>query len=216
MSRRDRRDSAEGLELPAPRSPRDLDEKILRYARAQAPARQHRRQPGWLAGLAFASLAGVALLLVFPHRPGEIEQLPLAPREPASPSPGSPPAAAADAADAALGGSAAGRGPNLSLQRLPAAGAPAATSAAKLERARGAAVADGVREAETPEPASDEAGLADETIKRELRTIAALLAAGEQGEAQSAYAQLRASCGHCELPDSLAEALARWLPVTDD
>ena len=51
------------LDLPSPRSPRDLDEKILRYAREHAPAPERRGRPAWVAGLATASIAGIALLL---------------------------------------------------------------------------------------------------------------------------------------------------------
>ena len=52
------------LDLPSPRSPRELDEKILRYAREQAPEPERRGLPVWVTGLATASIAGVALLLV--------------------------------------------------------------------------------------------------------------------------------------------------------
>jgi hypothetical protein len=58
------------LDLPSPGSPRELDEKILRYAREQAPEPERSSLPFWVKGLATASIAGVALLLVQSQWPG--------------------------------------------------------------------------------------------------------------------------------------------------
>jgi hypothetical protein len=53
--------------LPRPRSPQQLDDKILAHARRQAPQRNAPWRPGWVTGMATVSIVAIALLIVPPQ-----------------------------------------------------------------------------------------------------------------------------------------------------
>jgi hypothetical protein len=57
------------LPLPSPRSPAELDERIINAARERAPYPRSQRQPWWMAGAATTCLLIVAVLLVQPEQP---------------------------------------------------------------------------------------------------------------------------------------------------
>ncbi len=57
------------LPLPSPRSPAELDERIINAARERAPRPRPRRQPWWMAGAATACVLVVAVMLVRPQQP---------------------------------------------------------------------------------------------------------------------------------------------------
>ena len=56
------------LPLPSPRSPRQLDDKILAYAQDNAPEKKSFIQPRWVAGLATAGVVVVALFITEPQQ----------------------------------------------------------------------------------------------------------------------------------------------------
>lgn len=51
------------LPLPSPRSPRELDQRILAHARARAPAERHPHTASWLGGMATTAVLVVAIYL---------------------------------------------------------------------------------------------------------------------------------------------------------
>lgn len=63
-----RRKPADTLPLPQRRSPQELDDNILAYARKHAPHRRSFTPGAWMGTLAAAGIAGVALLIALPQQ----------------------------------------------------------------------------------------------------------------------------------------------------
>ena len=62
------------LPLPSPRSPLELDERILSAARERAPTPEPQRQPWWIGGVATAAVLLVAVMITVPEQsPSTIE-----------------------------------------------------------------------------------------------------------------------------------------------
>ncbi len=76
MSRDTRREQGDALPLPEMNSPPQLDEKILAHARARAPQRRVTSRPGWMSGLAAASVVGIAVMITLPGQDGVHDTLP--------------------------------------------------------------------------------------------------------------------------------------------
>ncbi|RLQ22023.1 hypothetical protein DWB85_08770 [Seongchinamella sediminis] len=180
------------MPLPSPRSPRELDERILARARAAAP-QQHRRGPlAWAGGLATAAVLVVAVYLL---RLSDTATL--------TPAPASDPVqeeeAAGAPATAEIAPAANQADPQQKLKM--SAARPAADFAAQApaaERAEAAAAAPAAGD-ETPGP----------DINAELLRLQALEAAGKREQALREYAELRRRCADCALPQTLEQALAQ-------
>ncbi|GAB5450112.1 MAG: hypothetical protein Hals2KO_04400 [Halioglobus sp.] len=96
MSRDTRREQGDALPLPEMKSPRQLDDKILAHARAQAPQQRVNTRHGWMSGLAAASVVGIAVMIALPTQDGILDTVPAPSREEAELAP----AAKAPQADA--------------------------------------------------------------------------------------------------------------------
>ena len=59
--------SNDTLPLPSPGSPEALDNKVLAYARSQAPAKTSLLRPRWVGGMAAASVAAIAVFITQPQ-----------------------------------------------------------------------------------------------------------------------------------------------------
>ena len=191
------------LPLPSPGSPRELDDKILAHARANAPAGKRAGPLAWGSGLATASILVVAVYLT--NLTGS--------NDPAAP-------AQAPVAE------------EVSLQPENAPAAPAAMkmqarSRAADEASLAADYADTVKDLTTETgaseghagamPANDQKAEADAAvikppIRDRLEQFRAMLQRGQEEQARMEYAELRDSCD-CKLPQTLEQALAR-LPAT--
>lgn len=191
------------LPLPSPGSPRELDEKILAHARANAPAGKRAGPLAWGGGLATASILVVAVYLT--NLTGS--------NDPAAP-------ARVPAAE------------EVSLQPENAPAAPAAMkmqarSRASDEASLAADYADTIEDltAETEASEGHAAALPANHLKAEADTAAieplirdrleqfrAMLQRGQEEQARLEYAALRDSCD-CKLPQTLEQALARF-PAT--
>ncbi len=216
-----RQGPAEGkLPLPSPRSPQQLDDKILAYARGNAPERKFFRQPRWIAGLATASIVALALFITKPQRlepdfrtpaPSLQENLPLdadraekAKRELAAP--------AATMKMSRSTGQAArmDKYKNLADESLPeqeiAADAMAEAVEADEERIHGA-----TQPLELTLSAAELKKFTSEELHDKLQLYADMVKKGDEERARAAYQQLRKSCPDCALPDTLAQAFVTLL-----
>jgi hypothetical protein len=54
--------------LPNARSPKALDDRILDYAKTQAPEKARFSKPAWMSGLAAASIVGIAIMIALPEQ----------------------------------------------------------------------------------------------------------------------------------------------------
>lgn len=205
----------DGLPLPSPRPDRALDDRILDYARDHAP-RPPAPAPGrWVAGLATAGIVAVALLIALPRQPAKqaVEQE-ASPGVAASPAPGLPAAARLAESD---------RLPVAKMQASPTkeTAAEPGREAGASGRLQGAPAADSdlagaAREAaeESVAAAAPAAPPAEQVTARalaqDLQHCADLLRSGHDREARAAYQSLRDACAHCELPDTLEQALERY------
>jgi len=214
--RRSRRDKP--LPLPAPRPGPALDDKVLAYARANAPQRRPRWIPGWTAGLATAGIAAVALMIsLYPQTP---PQVPAASHSRAD---APAPAAAADAiselrqtrlaeemsADGAPERAAKAASPPApaTVQAAQATGRPAPATLG--DEAAGADAGDAMEYAGA---GTATGGLSSAQLRETLAGYRELLLSGAGAQAEEAYRELRESCPGCELPDTLEEALQQYPP----
>jgi hypothetical protein len=190
------------LGLPGPRSPAELDRKVLRYARSRAPEPSPRpaRLLWWGSGLATASVAALALLIALPQGGGNPAGLRGETPHQALPANGagsgaeSPPAAGLEAPAAGL--------------KAPAAGLnqPAAAPAIPRPQREPPGTVDDAPEL-SADTLPDAAGRG--SAGAELARLARLLAAGSETGARDGYRALRARCPQCELPPTLEQALAQ-------
>lgn len=207
-------DDKSGLDLPAPASPRELDQRILGYARERASQRAWHWQSGWTAGLATASVVAVAVLISMPQEPPTSSSPALEPRL-ESPARSAQPVAESAAAER---GSAAAESPpapqssaKMALQRR----APAAAAGASLP-ADGADLASAATSLDTMEEESPAAEPHGDVAMKEsiagpaarLEEIAAQFRDGDEQAAREAYHLLRRECPSCDLPETLEQALA--------
>jgi hypothetical protein len=190
------RDTENGqLPLPSPRSPRELDQRILAHARARAPAKQLTHTASWVGGMATTAVLFVAIYLT---NSSDTELVPMTPpvlTEQRSATGG-----------LATGGSATG----------------AAAPAARKARATAEISAD-FDALEAAPTAKEEVQMApaanarfqamkrlDDTapdLQASLQHLQQLLANGQQDRALLEYQELRNTCRDCGLPEALEEAL---------
>lgn len=210
-----------GLPLPSPRSPAQLDDKILAYARDHAPSKRFPLQPAWVAGLATTGVVVLALFITLPQQPA-----PTVVMEPSGPVKMASPAMDADM-----------QSEQAAAREKPAAGVvrkdlPAVQMSRSLkveqeyreERvmadegfsqlppgAVGAAAAPAsasVQEVLNADSAVPGAPTAPEpTMQQRLAPYAALLQQGQEARARAGYQALRESCTDCQLPATLEQAL---------
>ena len=211
------------LPLPRPRSPAQLDARILAHARDRAPEKSRAYSPAWARGLAAAGIVGIAVLITDPRSPAPVLE---------------PPAADYQAdRDIAL------------TSEAPAASSPAplAEQSARFKTVRKAksqqavedreeeamaAARDIPRDATLTSPrvdyyAAPAAGLALEEavvaadkmkvdIPSRVQACTELLAAGKEEQAREAYRILLEDCPRCDLPDTLDAAIKRLNEERDD
>ena len=202
-----------GLPLPSPRSPAQLDEKVLAYARAHAPSKRFPLQPAWVAGLATTGVIVLALFITLPQQP-----VPSVALEPSGPVMMASPAADADAES------------KRAAAKAAAKEKPAARTAQKdmpaAQMSRSLAVEQEMREEQVmadeafTQPAPKALGAAatpgatapaaEPTIQQQLQPYATLLQQGQEAKARAGYQALRASCTDCQLPATLEQALADY------
>jgi len=178
------------MPLPAPRSTQELDEKILAYARDNAPRQRRHRPARWVAGLATAGIVAVAVLIALPQRPtpqlarqveerGSIAEYqvitPVASMKMSGPEPREEISALEEYADE----------PASAASELAVAGT-AAKAASNMDK---------------------------EQQHEQLELCAELLETGREAQARASYRALREQCPACELPESLEEAVEQELPA---
>jgi hypothetical protein len=183
------------LPLPSPRSPAQLDEKVLAYARAHAPRKRFPLQPAWVAGLATTGVIVLALFITGPQQP-----VPSVTPEPSAPVMMASPVADAD------------------TERKQAVTKAAAKEKPAAQRSRSLVVEQEMGEEQLmsdeafAQPAPNALGAAaapatEPTLQQQLQSFAALLQQGQEAEARANYQALRANCSECKLPATLEQAL---------
>ena len=194
------------LPLPQPRSPQELDDKILAYARQRAPHRNTSWIPGWTSGwttgLATASIVAIAVFITQTQQsapsfnekaqPTAEEAIRSMSSAPAAPTAGRISSKASPA--------------KKSMQRemLTEQLAPASSAAIAQEQ-----LADMALAADTiamPKAAANADGIGrldDQQLKLQLEQSARLLEQGHESQAREAYQALRLECPGCDLPETL-------------
>jgi alpha/beta superfamily hydrolase len=180
------------LPLPSPRSPSGLDEKILAYAKQQLPEKKPYRPALWLSGLATASVVAIAVIIAIPEQSRTI--VPVV--KPA----------------------------RLSAQSEKVEQPPAPRGAAMKESAdMEMMVQRSARKQSTPQAAAalyaeQEVAAADTvpildtiTIQQQLQEMSTLVKSGDSKQASLDYRELKKLCPHCDLPDTLKEAIEKYL-----
>ncbi len=198
MSRQDQDRGQDQLPLPSPRSPAELDQRILAHARDNAPVKTRSSALGWTGG---AATAAALVLAVFLTRTADIDRA--VPPRALEETP-----AATEALSEAL--------------RQRAGAEPAGGAAAPVESSARKALADfdAVREqtgtapaAESPAAlatgivAKNDESAALESLRDALQRLRQLLDEGDTDSARQGYADLRKACGECGLPETLEQAL---------
>lgn len=200
-------------QLPRRRSPKSLDDKILAYARQQAPKRTLGINP-WMRGLALASVAVVTILVVLPQQP-----VPLSDPNRPSPSPSVEDKARIELKKERLAAIPKSMPPTADAIRLSKSSSES-SFASKTEMAKRAEhreslagqsstqhrIASAQALIAAPESASEPI-----QIKQELERIRTLLEQGKQEQAHEAWQSLKRHCTNCDLPDTLEAALKAYL-----
>jgi hypothetical protein len=216
MSQR-RESPGEGkLPLPSPRSPQQLDDKILAYARDNAPEKKSFLPPRWVAGLATASVVVLALFITEPQQqtpqfreltPTLDENLPSdaassekAKRKPAAPTTGMKMSLSTGQA-AAIDKYEMRADEPLPEQEIATGAMAAAVEADKDLVSRAAAPL------ELSATDSELITFSSEELSDKLQLYSDMVEKGEGVQARAAYQQLRQACPDCNLPDTLAKAL---------
>lgn len=203
--------------LPTHRSTARLDERVLARARANAPRKRPAHFARWSGGLATAALLVVAVLVTVPgQEPSPVLDEKQQP-------PGSPPATpTAVAADAMMKMSTDERSSRESPRRIASpqqyseAGADAEADAdADADAGNRSKQADFVQfnrivPADSPTPQASEL-LTPEALSLELQRYREMLHAGSEKRARAEYRKLQLDCPDCALPETLEEAITRYL-----
>lgn len=186
-----RQDTEDGhLPLPTPHSPRELDERILAHARANAPEKRPLHTVGWLGGMATTAVLVVAIYLT--STTGTNQGLPQ-------------PAPAALKEERAAAPMASQPRARLKATADFDAPEPAAVEDKELQMAPMAeatfdnAGARAMQRADDPGP----------NLPGSLQHLQELLISGDDERAHREYEELRNACAECDLPDTLEEALER-------
>ncbi len=183
------------LPLPSPRSPHNLDRAILDYAQQNVPDdKKSYAKPLWISGLATASVIGIAVLISQPKYAGITEQTGTAAfsteiREPirdqAAPTPNS---------------SALVKPQLLGLERA----STKRQSVYRLEQMSDDKTSD----------VSSKVAPNIENAKKQLEKLSVLVEQGSTSQAEAAYDALKDQCYSCDLPDTLTDALEKYLDTT--
>jgi hypothetical protein len=212
MSDRKQRLQERKLPLPSPRSPRDLDDRILNHAREHAPPTRLFVQPRWLAGLATVSVLLIAVFITEPEQSTpEFQAITPSDEDAATPSLSSE-TTMADKPAARMKMSSDIASPTRNIQKyelrkgqeqlIQEISADAQTEAAEE--------ADMARDDKTAGIALGSANsvtYSDTKIRNQLRRYADLLQQGQATQARAAYQQLRSECPTCDLPTTLEQAI---------
>jgi hypothetical protein len=212
MSDRKQRLQERKLPLPSPRSPRDLDDRILNHAREHAPPTRLFVQPRWLAGLATACVLLIAVFITEPEQSTpEFRAITPTDEDAATPSLSSK-TTMADRPAARMKMSSDIASPTRHINKYEilaeqeqniqesSAHTPTETAAtvdmAHVNKTAGAGL----------DSASD-VNYSGTEIHSQLRRYADLLQQGQATQARAAYQQLRSECPTCDLPATLEQAI---------
>jgi hypothetical protein len=212
------------LPLPSPRSPRQLDEKILAYARDNAPEKKLFLPPRWVAGLATAGVVVLALFITEPQQPTPTfreftpsleENLPAdaASAEKAKNKPAAP------AARLKMSRSAGQAAP---IDKYEFADEPMSDQETATDAMANTVEADHVEADQDMahsaiQPLEQTATdrelqiFTNEELRDKLQLYANMVEKGEGERARAAYQQLRQACPDCALPDTLSQAITKLL-----
>ena len=214
MNPRDKLPPEGELPLPSPRSPEQLDATILAYARNNAAPRKRTLQPAWMAGIATTCMVLLALFISEPEqaerhaeRDGSAQQIDIKRSRQAPVA-----AESSDDSQEAVAAKATAKMPRVSRSLGAAAAQDNAVPAADAASDR-LGDSDSARQEEAAAPATSNADLADQTamLRSQIEICARLLQAGDERQALRAYRELRQRCPDCGLPDSLEQAIERYL-----
>lgn len=211
------------LPLPQPRSPQELDDKILAYARQRAPHRNTSWIPGWTSGwttgLATASIVAIAVFITQTQQSApSFNEMAQPAAEEAIRSMTTAPAAPAAAR---ISSKASPAKKSMQREMLTEQLAPASSGAIAQEPfADMALAADTVGMPKAAAIADGIARMDDQQLELQLEQFASLLEQGHESQAREAYQALRLECPGCELPETLdlwlasqREDIAPWLPL---
>jgi hypothetical protein len=202
--------------LPRPRSPQQLDDKILAHARRQAPQRKAPWRPGWVTGMATVSIVAIALLMVPPqHLLQNFQELPEMSADADFARPTSRVMMIERLELRALETPkiktrAMAQHPQLTEESMPM---PEAVSSSPMPERFEEPQADAEAHAFAKITASaymrlEPLHLDPEQLALRLAKCADILEQGDEEQADRAYQTLRQECPACDLPDTLEQALA--------
>jgi len=208
------------LPLPSPRSPQQLDDKILAYARDNAPEKKSFLQPRWVAGLATASVVALALFITEPQQQTPNFSTP-APVLEEDMSPGAVRTESVKAkpkAPAARMKMSRSTGQAARLDKYEMlADEPLLEQESAADAMAAGAVADEDITSNSAQPlelattAREMKKFTSEELRDKVQHYADLVEQGEGEQARADYQQLRLACPDCPLPDTLAQAIATLL-----
>lgn len=216
------------LPLPEPRSPRELDQTILDYARDHAPQKRPGGLPAWGAGLATVAIVGIAVLISEPQRPAPNlemaapaleESLYAEMADTAAPAMASP----QKAADPDSSSAEPKRSP-MQSSRLKAVADDEQRLQQQYSRRElavdsvAAGIVPGAPDQDAAQEVVSETEMASEalaephpaSVHRQLHECARLLQQGEEVQAREAFRKLREACSQCGLPETLEQAIEEW------
>ncbi len=181
------------LHLPSPRSPAELDGRIINAARERAPRPRSQRHPWWMAGAATACVLVVAVLLVKPQQPAPQFESKLS---------SAPEASKNRALKHARDDSSAG-----SIQKLELRRYPEKDSQTGMEMGLSMQSPSPAAEAAALEPNKASAVPTDSELYQRLEMLADLIKEGKEEIAIEAYEKLKREYTDDSLPKTLDEAL---------
>lgn len=214
MNARKKVTSGKNLPLPSPPSPLELDDKILAYARDNAPHKNRWLGHGWTAGLATAGIVVVSLLIIDTQAPQPAVFMDPAPVQKKTQVQRATlePAEQHSSAEAVM-----------TLSRLsPQPATVASQTAAVQEKLEEAELADDAvaaperndaevnydsRRQLSAAKAKTSGSIGKGTVQARLLHCADLLQQGEEQQARALYQQLRRACADCALPETLEQAI---------
>jgi len=193
--------------LPSPRSPSELDAKILSYAKEHAPQTQKSRQPLWITGMATAAIASIAVFITLPQQQ--------APTHSGATKEVTVPAARVldqqnDTADTLVENRAVTKMQQREAMQKKSAPASTDMAAAAMSRPmeQEAAPRSGrTLERDMAQPTLTAAPETEQEVHHRLKRCHALLEEGDTAQAEECYHTLKARCSDCGLPETLVDAL---------
>jgi hypothetical protein len=212
MSDRKQRLQERKLPLPSPRSPRDLDDRILNHAREHAPPTRLFVQPRWLAGLATASVLLIAVFITEPEQSTpEFQAITPSDEDAATPSLSSE-TTMADKPAARMKMSSGIASPTRNIQKyeILAEQEQLVQQISADAPAEAAAEVDMAHDDNAAGMALEKAGdvtYSRSDVRNQIRNCAELLQQGQATQARAAYQQLRSECPTCDLPTTLEQAI---------